>query len=185
MNQVLLEHLFPLNHFLRIVHGDITKENVDAIVNAANEHLAHGGGVAGLISSRAGPDVQVESNAWVRKNGPVSHEKPAYTSAGLLPFRYIIHAVGPIWGSKQEDDKLTAAITGSLRLADQLDLSSLAFPAISTGIFGFPKARAAKVFFNAIQDYFTEHPESGLKRVHITLYDQPTLDAFLKTWSWK
>jgi O-acetyl-ADP-ribose deacetylase (regulator of RNase III) len=80
---------------------------------------------------------------------------------------------------------LAAAITGSLRLADQLELSSLALPAISTGIFGFPKIRAAKVIFNAIQDYFTEHPGTGLKRVHLTLYDQPTLDAFLKTWPWK
>jgi len=185
MNQVLREHLFPLNHLLRIVRGDITEENVDAIVNAANEHLAHGGGVAGLISSRGGPDVQVESNAWVKKNGPVPHEKPAYTTAGLLPFRYIIHAVGPVWGSGQEDKKLAAAITGSLRLADQLELSSLALPAISTGIFGFPKERAAKVIFNAFQDYFTEHPGTGLKRVHLTLYDQPTLDAFLKTWPWK
>ena len=185
MNRVVREHLFPLGQLLRIVHGDITEENVDAIVNTANEQLAHGGGVAGLISSRGGPEIQAESNAWVRKNGPVSHEKPAYTTAGRLPFRYLIHAVGPVWGAGQEDKKLAAAITGSLRLAEQLNLPSLAFPAISTGIFGFPKERAAKVIFNTIQDYFTERPESDLKRVHLTLYDHPTLDAFVKNWPWK
>jgi len=185
MNRVMREHKFPLGQILRVVHGDITEENVDAIVNAANEHLAHGGGVAGLIVSRGGLEIQAESTAWVRKNGPVSHDRPAYTYAGRLPFRYIIHAVGPVWGSGQEDTKLAAAITGSLRLAEQLNLPSLAFPAISTGIFGFPKDRAAKIIFDAIQNYFTGRPESSLKRVHVTLYDQTTLDVFLKNWPWK
>jgi O-acetyl-ADP-ribose deacetylase (regulator of RNase III) len=180
MNQVLREQILPSGQYLQLVHGDITTETVDVIVNAANSHLQHGGGVAGVISRHGGPVIQSESDEWIRQHGPVSHDRPAYTSGGNLPCRYVVHAVGPIWGSGDEDAKLTSAIVGSLRLADQLDLVSISFPALSTGIFGFPKQRAAKVILQAIRDYFTQKPLSGLKRVRLTLFDQPTLEAFLE-----
>ncbi len=182
MNQVLKEHVLPHGQCLQLVQGDLTLENVDAIVNAANAHLKHGGGVATAIVRRGGAVIQEESDAWVRHHGPVTHEHPAFTSAGSLPCRFVIHAVGPVWGEGNEDAKLTTAIQGSLLCADQLHLTSIAFPAISTGIFGYPKDRAAHVILNAICDYFSENPSSTLKLIRLTLFDQPTVEVFLKVW---
>lgn len=182
MDLILTEFRYPSNQTMQILQGDLTTQSVDAIVNAANCHLQHGGGVAGIIVSRGGQEIQVESDAWVREHGPVSHAKPALTCAGRLPCRYIIHAVGPIWGEGNEDQKLTAAVIGCLELADRLGLASIAFPAISTGIYGFPKERAARVIFSAIGDYFSDHPNSKLNLVRLTLYDQPTIEAFMKVW---
>ena len=182
MDDVIREHALPQGQRLQIVHGDITQEKVDAIVNAANAYLKHGGGVAGAIVARGGTVIQDESDEWVRRHGLVTHESPAFTSAGSLPCRYIIHAVGPIWGEGNEDGKLGAAVKGSLQRASQLALSSLSMPAIATGIFGFPKERAAKVILEAILDYFAKNPTSTLKLVRLTLFDQPTIEAFLHVW---
>jgi len=182
VTSALAERTFPPNHVLQLVQGDVTAEQADAIVNAANTHLQHGGGVAGIISRKGGPAIQRESDAWVREHGPVSHAEPAVTSGGNLPCRYVIHAVGPVWGEGDVDRKLSEAVTGSLRAAAQLGLSSIAFPAISTGIFGFPKERAAVVIITAIENYFTGKPDSTVTLVRMILYDQPTLDAFAKIW---
>jgi O-acetyl-ADP-ribose deacetylase (regulator of RNase III) len=153
MNVVISEtHLSPHTRF-QLVQGDITTEEVDAIVNAANSQLAHMGGLARIISRAGGPTIQQESDAWVREHGPVPHDKPAYTTAGKLPSRYVIHAVGPVWGSGQEDQKLAAAVKGSLEVAERLGLSSIALPAISTGIFNYPLERAARVIPKAVRDY--------------------------------
>jgi O-acetyl-ADP-ribose deacetylase (regulator of RNase III) len=179
MNTVLKEHHLSTGQILQIVQGDITTEDVDAIVNAANEHLQHGGGVAWAISKRGGPTIQQESDEWVRKNGLVSHAHPVWTSGGLLPAKYVIHAVGPVWGEGDEDTKLTSAVIGTLRLADELGLQSIAFPAISTGIFGFPKERAAKIILNSITDYLSKG-SSTLKIVRLVLFDDGTVDVFLK-----
>lgn len=179
MNEIMQTHAFPGGQRLEIVHGDITAETVDAIVNAANSRLAHGGGVAGIISRKGGLDIQRESDAWVREHGQVSHEKPAFTGAGKLPCRIVIHAVGPIWGSGDEQAKLAAAVRGSLERAEELNLTSIALPAISTGIYGFPKDLAARIFFETIAEYYQEHPRSSLRLVRLTLYDQPTLTIFL------
>lgn len=168
-------------HF-ELQQGDLTHAPVDAIVNAANSQLLHGGGVAALLVRAGGRVIQEESIAWVLENGPVSHEKPAYTSAGSLPHRTIIHAVGPVWGSGNEDEKLGQAIRGSLEVAEQLGLTSIAFPAISTGIFGYPKAQAAQVIYGAIQSYFNENPTSQLTTTLLIVYDMPTLDAFETEW---
>ena len=128
MNTVLKERKLPTGQTLQIVQGDITAEEVDAIVNAANEHLQHGGGVAWAISKRGGPAIQQESNEWVRTKSTVDHAHPAWTSGGQLPAKYVIHAVGPVWGSGEEDAKLAAAVSGSLRVANELGLQSIAFP---------------------------------------------------------
>lgn len=182
MNRVLRQHVLPSGQILEMVQGDITMENVDAIVNAANAQLMHGGGVAGAIVRRGGTQIQAESREWVNQHGPATHDRPAYTSGGNLPCRYVIHAVGPVWGEGQEETKLTEAISGSLRLAEQLELDSIAFPAISTGIFGFPKAKAARVILTAIRDHFNKNLASRLKLVRLTLFDQPTLQAFNDAW---
>lgn len=181
MNTLLVTTSLGANRTLELVRGDITIETTDAIVNAANEYLQHGGGVAGLIARRAGPNLDSESEAWVRTHGPVSHDAPAWTTGGNLPAKYVIHAVGPIWDAAgDEDAKLAAAVTGSLRVADELMLTSIALPAISTGIFGFPKERGARVILSAICTYF-EKP-SGLELVRVVLYDERTVDAFQKAW---
>ncbi len=184
MNTVLVERVLPTGQMIQIVQGDITSENVDAIVNAANEHLQHGGGVAWAISKKGGAAIQNESDEWIRQHGPVSHSHPAWTSGGLLPAKFVVHAVGPVWGDGDEDMKLAQAVTGSLRVADELNCSSIAMPAISTGIFGFPKDRAAGIIFSAIGKYF-EGDSSNLKIVKLVLFDQATVDVFLQTWEQK
>lgn len=165
------------------MQGDITIEVVDAIVNAANEHLQHGGGVAWKISKKGGSSVQKESDEWIRKHGPVSHAHPAWTSGGLLPAKYIIHAVGPIWGDGDEDRKLSDAVRGSLRVADELKCASISMPAISTGIFGFPKERAAGIIFNSLDNYFKTQANSTVKLVRLVLFDDATVQAFLRVWN--
>lgn len=182
MNSILVEKKFASGQSLQIVQGDITIEEVDAIVNAANEQLAHGGGVAWAISKKGGPKIQEESDAWVRKHGPVSHAHPAWTSGGTLPAKYVIHAVGPVWGDGDEDKKLQDAVNGSLQVADELKCKSMSMPAISTGIFGFPKDRAAKIIFKAVTAYFEKNANSGLKQVRIVLFDKTTIDAFIAIW---
>jgi len=182
MSNVLVSHTYPTGQVLEIVQGDITAETVDAIINAANSRLQHGGGVAWAISQKGGPTIQKESDDWVRQYGSVHHDQPAYTSGGKLPCKYVIHAVGPVWGEGNEDAKLSIAVTSSFRRANELGLRSIALPAISTGIFGFPKARAAGVIFSAIAGYFNGHPESGISLVRLVLYDTPTIEAFVTTW---
>jgi O-acetyl-ADP-ribose deacetylase len=182
VNTTLLETPLPSGATFQLVQGDITVEKMDAIVNAANEYLQHGAGVAGAIVRRGGPAIEQESNAWIKQHGLVSHESPAWTSGGRMPARYVIHAVGPVWGDGDEDAKLAAAVTGSLRVVDELKLTSIALPAISTGIFGFPKERAADVILKSIEKYFQEKPGSGIKLVRLVLYDQATIISFSKAW---
>jgi len=171
-------HTFTGRQKLELIQGDLTEQKVDAIVNAANEHLMHGGGVAAAIVRKGGEVIQEESDTWVRKNGRVSHERPAYTHAGHLPCRYVIHAVGPVWGSGDEEIKLSQAINGSMAVAEQLGLTSIAFPPISTGIFGFPKEKAAVVFFHTFQDYFRQNRQSKISLVRLVIIDQPTYQVF-------
>jgi O-acetyl-ADP-ribose deacetylase (regulator of RNase III) len=182
MNTLLVERVFPTGQTVQIVHGDITTEQVDAIVNAANEHLQHGGGVAWAISKKGGEAIQKESDEWIRTKGIVTHSHPAWTSGGLLPAKYIIHAVGPVWGDGDEDAKLASAVTGSLRVADELGCKSIAMPAISTGIFGFPKDRAAGIIFKSTNTYFGAKGDSSLKLIRIVLFDDATVQVFLDIW---
>ena len=182
MNAPLITTELSPGATLQLVQGDITEETSDAIVNAANENLIHGAGVAGAISRGGGPEIQNESNAWVQKHGPVGHAEPAWTTGGKLPCRYIIHAVGPVWGEGDEDGKLTVAIGGSLRVADELELESISFPAIATGIFGFPKERAAGIIIMTVESYFKTKANSGIKTVRLVLNDGPSLSAFQKAW---
>ncbi|MFZ5857669.1 MAG: macro domain-containing protein [Chloroflexota bacterium] len=181
MSNILAEKVFETGQTFQIAQGDITLEDVDAIVNAANEHLQHGGGVAWAIVRRGGDVIQDESDAWIKKHGPVPHSHPAWTSGGTLPARFVIHAVGPVWGDGDENKKLSDAVTGSLRVADELGIQSIAFPAISTGIFGFPKERAAKIIFGTIEEYFSKN-KSGLHLVKLVLWDEDTVKAFIIQW---
>ncbi len=122
----------------------------------------------------------MESDQWLEENGPVQHASPAYTSGGDLPCKYVIHAVGPIWGEGDEDKKLAEVVAGSLVLGDQLGLSSIAFPAISTGIFRFPIERAAKIILEAFRTYIKQNPAANLGQIRLVLYDQQSLYVFLR-----
>jgi O-acetyl-ADP-ribose deacetylase (regulator of RNase III) len=163
---------------VRLVHGDLTEEAVDAIVNAANAQLQHGGGVAGAILRRGGHIIQEESDRWVHAHGPAGPTHPALTASGRLPCRAVIHAVGPVWGEGDEDRKLAAAVTSALALATAEGFRSASLPAISTGIFGFPKARGAQVIVQAILDFVANTPASPLAEIRLTIIDEPTLDFF-------
>jgi O-acetyl-ADP-ribose deacetylase (regulator of RNase III) len=180
------QYFFPSGLRLEIVHGDLTEEKTGAIVNAANSHLRHGGGVAAAIVRRGGAIIQEESDAWVQQHGLVAHTLPAYTGPGTLACRYFIHAVGPVWGEGEEKNKLASAISGSLDLANKLGLDSIAFPPIATGIFGFPKELAAEIFFNGFNDYFLTVPDTHLRLIRLTILDRITLDIFLAVFErWK
>jgi putative ATPase len=180
MSTLIARQPLPSGATLSLYHGDLTDERVDAIVNAANEHLAHGGGVAGAILRKGGPEIQAESNAWMQAHGPVRTGTAAITGAGRLPARYVIHAVGPVWSgdAARDDALLSGAVTSALRLAEERGLASIALPAISTGIFGFPKDRGAAVITQAILDFCQAHPDSTLRDIRVTLIDAPTVEVF-------
>jgi len=165
---------------IEICQGDITEEKVDAIVNAANADLQHGGGVAGAIVRKGGKIINVESAKWIADHGRVAHKTPAYTSAGSLPARMIIHAVGPIWGEGNEDLKLSDAVIGSLDLAKKLNFSSITFPAISTGIYGFPKERAARIILISQIKWSNEQSEKEqpVRLIRNILLDDVTAQVF-------
>ena len=162
---------------IEIISGDITEMDTEAIVNAANERLAHGGGVAGAIVRKGGRVIQEESNQWVREHGMVKTGSAAITSAGSLKAKYVIHAVGPIMGSNDEDAKLRNATLSSLELADKHKIKSIAFPAISTGIFGYPVERCAKVMLSVVIKYLSEE-KTGIQRVVFCLWGEEALSIF-------
>lgn len=171
--EIVREETVPGKHLI-LIHGDITSEKVDAIVNAANSYLKHGGGVAGAIVRKGGNIIQVESD----KIGYLDAGKAAMTTAGDLPARFVIHAVGPRWGEGEEERKLKDAVLNSLRLAEENQLQSISLPAISSGIFGFPKDRCAEIILASVREYMRNNREGSLKRVHICLFDEPTLRIF-------
>jgi putative ATPase len=170
---VLLEFAAPGGTRIGIVKGDLTEERVDAIINAANGRLEHGGGVAGAISRKGGPTVQEESRRWVREHGEVPTGGAAITGAGRLPARHVIHAVGPVWGTGDEDAKLAAAVRSALTLARDRGLSTVSLPAISSGIFGFPKERCARVILETVAAF------AGLDEIRLCNFDDPTVAVFL------
>jgi len=164
---------------LELVEGDITKLDTDAIVNAANERLAHGGGVAAVIAQAGGPTIQKESEKWVREHGRVSTGSAAITSGGDLKADYVIHAVGPVYTSMSKPKAaklLGSAVESALEMADENALRSVALPAISTGIYGYPMDEAAEVMLKTAVDY-VKHG-TGLERIVFCLYGRSAFDTF-------
>jgi O-acetyl-ADP-ribose deacetylase len=169
---------------LELTQGDITALNVDAIVNAANEYLKHGGGVAAAISRKGGPAIQQESDALIEKLGPLSTGEAVITSGGKLTARFVIHAVGPVWSEhspEKADNLLRSAVRNSLVVADEKDLKSVAFPAISTGIYGFPIERAAPLLLREAADYLRK--ETKVERVLFCLYDGASYRVFVSAFT--
>lgn len=164
------------NSVISLIKGNITKVRADAIVNAANSWLKHGGGVAGAIVREGGRIIQEESDKIVKERGPIKVGEAVYTSAGSLKAKYVIHTVGPRMGEGNEDEKLRIATLNSLKLAEQLGLSSIVFPAISTGVFGYPKDKCAEVMLRTIKNYVLSG--GRLKEIMICLYDDETYRIF-------
>ncbi len=159
---------------LELVEGDITEMDTDAIVNAANAQLVLGGGVAGAIRRKGGPQIQEDCN----RMGGTFVGSAVITTGGRLKARYVIHAVGPRRGEGDEDGKLRNATLNSLKLADEHDLKSLAFPAISTGIFGFPIQRCAEIMLATTVEYL--RGKAGLERVVFCLFGRESFDVFAR-----
>ncbi len=144
----------PLTNDKRItlLTGDITLQSVGAIVNAANQHLTRGGGVCGAIHRAGGPAIWQECKAIIEKHGPLPTGHAVATTAGNLAADYVIHTVGPVWhgGNSGEPGQLASCYRESIRIADELKLTTMAFPSVSTGIFGYPVELAALVAVNAL-----------------------------------
>jgi len=160
------------NRILELLDGDITEMQTDAIVNAANARLILGGGVAGAIRRKGGPKIQQECN----KIGGTFVGGAVITTAGNLKAKHVIHAVGPQIGEGNEDQKLKNATLNSLKLADENNLKSIAFPAISTGIFGFPIERCAEIMLKTAIDYLKG--QTGLKKVVFCLFGNDSYKVF-------
>jgi len=157
------------------VRGNLLDEPVDAIVNAANGHLAHGGGVAAVISRAAGPELQAESDRLVREHGPFPTGSAVISSPGRLPFKGVIHAVGPRQGEGDEEDMLYRALVAAFACAKERGWQSVSFPAVSSGIFAVPLDVCARAYLKAMR-------ASPLSQVRLCLRDQPVIDAVLKEW---
>jgi O-acetyl-ADP-ribose deacetylase (regulator of RNase III) len=160
------------NCVLELCDGDITEMDTDAIVNAANAQLALGGGVAGAIRNKGGPSIQAECD----KIGGTFVGGAVITTAGNLKARHVIHAVGPRMGEGNEDEKLKNATLNSLKVADENNLKSISFPAISAGIFGFPIERCAKIMVKTAISYLKGR--TGLDKVVFCLFGQDSYKVF-------
>jgi putative ATPase len=159
---ILLKRVINNKTFV-LIQNSLIEEKVTAIVNPANEKLAHGGGVAGLISRQGGADIQRESN----EKAPLHTGEATFTTAGTLPFEYVIHTVGPVWrgGCQGEENLLISAVLSALAVADSLGIASVSMPAISTGIFGYPLEPAIKAIGTAIFEYMKK--DSSLTEIHL------------------
>jgi len=160
------------NSVLELIDGDITEMDTDAIVNAANARLILGGGVAGAIKRKGGPSIQQECN----EVGGTFAGGAVITGGGDLKAKYVIHAVGPRMGEGDEDAKLKNATLNSLKLADEHNLKSISFPAISAGIFGFPIERCAEIMLRTTINYLKA--KTGLKRVVFCLFGKESYSVF-------
>ena len=159
---------------IRIHDGDITRLDVDAIVNAANRPLAPGGGVCGAIHRAAGPELA----RACAEAGPCETGDARITPGFALPARFVIHAVGPVWngGSDGEEERLASAYRRSLELAHQNGLRSIAFPAISTGIYGFPLERATQIAVRTVRDWLDGEPD--FEEVVFAVFDPEAKQAY-------
>jgi O-acetyl-ADP-ribose deacetylase (regulator of RNase III) len=158
-----------------IVHGDLTEETSDAIVNAANEQLQHGAGVAAAIVGKGGEIIQIESD----RLAPVPVGEAVVTGPGALSTRFIIHAVGPRWqgGGFGEDEQLAAVVENCLVRANELGLESMSMPAISCGIFSYPPSKAAGIIIRTIRIFCRER-ETSLRKVRCVILDKEVADLF-------
>ncbi|QHL88942.1 O-acetyl-ADP-ribose deacetylase [Nibribacter ruber] len=168
----------PHSHRIHLMQSDITKVNTDAIVNAANTSLLGGGGVDGAIHRAGGPAILAECRQIVARQGGCKTGEAVITTGGNLPASYVIHTVGPVWngGHKNEPALLANCYRHSLELAEKHGIKTVAFPNISTGIYGYPKDQAAHIAVSTVQDFLQHHalPE----QVTFVVFDQDNLSLY-------
>ncbi len=163
---------------ITVIKADITKQKVDAIVNAANSSLMGGGGVDGAIHRAGGPIILEECMQIRAKQGRCATGEAVITSAGKLPARFIIHTVGPVWGGGDKDEAtlLSNAYNNSLKLALTRRLNSVAFPNISTGVYGFPKKQAAEIAVTSVREFLATHSKPD--RVIFVCFDEENFELY-------
>jgi O-acetyl-ADP-ribose deacetylase len=178
-------YFYELSNFsLNITEGDLTLQNVDAIVNAANTELILGGGVAGAIKRRGGPSIQEECYNLA----PIHTGEAVITKGGNLVAKYVIHTAGPIYDeytSERADELLNKSVLSSLNFLDKKDINSISFPAISAGIYGFPAEKCAEIMISTIVNYMKQRVQANFKRsnkikISICLYGSEMFDLFQK-----
>ncbi len=164
---------------LSIIRGDITKQATESIVNAANPSLMGGGGVDGAIHRAGGPAILEECRQIVSRQGQLPTGKAVITTGGNLKARFVIHTVGPVWhgGNKGESELLASAYQESLKVAAENNLSSISFPSISTGAYGYPVAEAAKVAIRTVASFLKEQ-STPIKEVVFVLFDSVTFESY-------
>lgn len=165
---------------LRLQGGDITQEDADAIVNAANEGLMGGGGVDGAIHAAAGPALDEECSRIVARQGKLPTGQAVVTKGGKLRAKWVIHTVGPIWagGAEGEPDLLASAYRESLKKAVEIGAKTVSFPSLSTGIYGYPIEQAAAIAINTVWEFVANHP--GLDEVRFILFNDKAHQAFVQ-----
>lgn len=167
---------------IKLIMGDITKQETEAIVNAANSGLMGGGGVDGAIHRAGGPQILAECKEIRARQGTLPTGRAVITSGGRLKARYVIHTVGPVWagGNRGEDELLRSAYRSSLTLAGEKGISTISFPSVSTGIYSFPVERAARIALRVVKDFVEANP--GFEEVRFVLFSAPVLKEFENAW---
>jgi len=166
---------------IKIIRDDITKQKVDAIVNAANSSLMGGGGVDGAIHYAGGPVILEECRKIVSRLGECPTGDAVITTGGNLFAKFVIHTVGPVWngGKNNEPEKLSNCYKNSLRLAVEYDLKTIAFPNISTGIYGYPKKEAAQIAVATVTKYLQKGQNgSSIRKVHFVCFDEENFQLY-------
>lgn len=161
-----------------VVQGDLTQQDVGAIVNAANELLQHGGGVAAAIARAGGPDIRQESDRWLAEHGPLRPGRAALTGAGHLPAQWVVHVAGPHYEAGRDNEELLRmAVQAALDATAEAGATSVALPAISAGIFGYPRQEATGVIAATVVEWLNAHPDA-LEEVRLVGYDPGTTADF-------
>jgi O-acetyl-ADP-ribose deacetylase (regulator of RNase III) len=174
---VVAREEFPGGRAFEVVAGNLLEEDVDAIVNAANGHLAHGGGVAAAIARVAGPELVEDGDRIVREQGEIPVGEAVVTVAGALPFQGVIHAVGPYQGQGREEERLERALRAAFLRAHERGWASVSFPAVSSGIFAVPLDVCARAYRAAVRGFWAEHPDTSVKSLRLCLFAGPLLDV--------
>lgn len=161
-----------------LIQGDITKQEVDAIVNAANSSLMGGGGVDGAIHRAGGPAILEDCRKIIAKQGSCKTGEAVITTGGNLPAKFVIHTVGPVWnnGKSNEAEKLANCYRNSLSLAVENNVQSIAFPNISTGIYGYPKREAAKIAIKTVSEFIQTNP--SIQKVYFVCFDEENYSIY-------
>ncbi len=163
---------------LSALRADLTRQEVDAVVNAANEYLEHGGGLAAAIVRAGGWEIQEDSDRWLAEHGPLAPGIAAVTGAGRMPARFVVHVAGPRYRTRQDNEGLLrTAVGAALDAAAAHGCRTVALPAISAGIFGYPLGEATRVIAAACASWAREHA-GALEEIHLVGYDDTTAGAF-------